>query len=110
MLQIDIEDRSDSGLLFTLKGELSGAYAGEFMARWQEFSRICLGTVCIVDLSSVAAMDERGRQAICALAHAGVRFLARGPMLGHVIDSVCKASFEASRAGRADFRARVSNI
>ena len=109
MLHIDIEERLGIGLVFTLKGELSGAHAFELVARWKEVRRNCHGKVCVVDLSAVGEMDDAGEGAICALAHDGVRFLARGPMLGPVIDVVCKASVEASQAGCAGFRSMVFN-
>jgi hypothetical protein len=54
-------------------------------------------------------MDDVGREAISVLAHDGARFLASGPMLGHVIDLVCKASFEASQTGCKGFQSMVFN-
>jgi ABC-type transporter Mla MlaB component len=109
MLQIEIEERTDSESTLILKGELSGTSALELLAEWQEFRRLCPGSVCTADMSSVSVMDEAGQRAICALAHDGVRFLARGPMLGHVIDLVCKASVETSQAGHGGFRSIVFN-
>jgi len=109
MLQIDVEDCAGTGLLFSLKGELSGASAVELMTRWQESRRVCPDKILTIDMSSVCAMDDLGQEAIYALAHDGVRFLARGPMLGHVIDLVCKASVEASQTGCAGFRSMVFN-
>lgn len=109
MLQIKIEERTGTELMLTLEGELSGEYALELVARWKEVRQKCPGKVCVVDLSAVGAMDDTGQEAICALAHDGVRFLARGPMLGPIIDMVCKASAEASQAGCVGFRSMVFN-
>jgi hypothetical protein len=110
MLQIDIEERADSAApVLTLKGELSGTSALELLARWNQLREVRPGQVCIVDLSCVSAMDDVGREAISALAYDGARFLASGPMLGHVIDLVCKASVEALQTGCEGFRSMVFN-
>ena len=107
MLQIEIEERPGAELVFTLKGELREASVFEFTDRWKALRRSCPGAVCIVDLSDVGAMDGAGERAIYALAHDGVRFLARGPMLGRVIDLVCKASVHAPQGGDEGFRSMV---
>jgi hypothetical protein len=109
MLQIEIEKPSRTKLVLTLTGDLCGPSADELMARWEELERSFPGRDCIVDLSFVSSMDDEGRGALCVLAHDGVRFLARGPMLGPVIDLVCKASVEALEAGRKSFRSIVFN-
>ena len=62
MLHIDIEERLGIGLVFTLKGELSGAHAFELVARWKEVRRNCHGKVCVVDLSAVGEMDDAGQE------------------------------------------------
>jgi hypothetical protein len=109
MLQIDIEERAGLAPLLTVKGELSGTSALELVARWNQLREILAGKVCVVDLSHVLAMDEAGRETISAIAHDGAHFLASGPMLGHVIDLVCRASVRASHEGIPGFRSMVFN-
>ncbi len=109
MLHIEIEERAGTGVVLALSGELSGVSPLALMERWRELRRNCREKVCVVDLSSVSAMDEAGQRAIRALAHDGVRFLARGPMLDIIIDMVWRASVEASQAECAGFRSIVFN-
>jgi len=107
MLQIDIEERAGTELIFTLKGEIAGVDADELIARWNESLRV--GRVCIVDVSAVWSMDEAGKVAICRLARDGARFRATGPMIDCVIDLVCKTNTEVLQSGRREFSSIVFN-
>jgi ABC-type transporter Mla MlaB component len=107
MLQVDIEERAGTELIFTLKGEISGVDADELISRWEESPRV--GRVCIVDVSEVWEMDQAGKVAICRLARDGARFRASGPMIDCVIDLVCKTNTEALQSGRREFRSIVFN-
>jgi ABC-type transporter Mla MlaB component len=107
MLQIDIEERDGTEPVFILSGEISETWVGELMSHWDEYKMLRKGADCIVDVSSVSAIDPSGEVAIRWIACDGARFRANGPMMGRIIDLVCKANVEMLRKGRREFRSIV---
>lgn len=107
MLQIDIEQRDGKELIFILCGDASRDWVSELMSRWNEYKLLRNEKGCIVDVSKLDTIDESGEFAIRRMARDGARFRASGPMMGCIIDQVCKASVEMLQEGHREFRSMV---
>jgi ABC-type transporter Mla MlaB component len=98
---------STEELAITMKGEISSECIHEVMKCWKEHESLSYDRVCIVDLSLVKRIDEAGESVIRHLASCGARFRGNGPIMGCVIDLVCKESKAALLEGRHDFKSIV---
>jgi ABC-type transporter Mla MlaB component len=107
MLQIDIEERDGAEMVFILGGEISRDRVSELMSRWNEYKLLRNERARIVDVSKLDTIDSSGEFALRCMACDGARFRARGPMMGRIIDLVCKANVEMLREGHREFRSMV---
>jgi anti-anti-sigma regulatory factor len=85
MLKIT-NDGTTSQQRWTLCGQLSGPWVEEFRSIW-EVSRVkSNGRPCIVDLSDVTSIDEGGETLLRTMKQNGVRFVARGVDMRHILN------------------------
>ncbi len=61
-----------------LDGQLTGPWVAELRLTWENARSTCQGRRCVVDLSDVTFIDERGERILRAMRHQGVQFIARG--------------------------------
>jgi len=84
MLKITYDDKANEQR-WTLYGQLTGPWVAELRSSWERASGESQGKKCIVDLSDVASIDERGEDLLRSMKAAGVRFLARGVDMRHIL-------------------------
>jgi len=84
MLKITFED-SDSEQRWTLSGKLCGPWVTEWHSVWERARRESKGRTCVVDLSDVTSIDERGEMLLRAMKDDGARFVARGIAMRHIL-------------------------
>ncbi len=107
MLQIEIEGQNPAEQLFTVSGELVGDGAKALIQFWNQHKVIGEGRVNIMDVSGITSIDLAGESVIRQLAAEGARFHVGGPMIGNVIDQVCKEKLQALKNGRRKFTSIV---
>jgi anti-anti-sigma regulatory factor len=61
-----------------LCGQLSGPWVAELKSNWETTRLESHGRSCIVDLTDVTFIDERGESVLRAMRSEGARFVARG--------------------------------
>lgn len=73
---------------WTLSGQLSGPWVVEWQSAWERRRAESKGQLCIVDLTEVTSIDERGECLLRALKADGVHFVARGVDTRHILDQL----------------------
>ena len=61
-----------------LYGQLSGPWVAELKSNWEKTRFESLGRKCVVDLTDVTFIDERGESVLRAMGSQGAEFVARG--------------------------------
>lgn len=107
MLTTKIEGNNPAELLFTLSGELAGEGVDMLVSHWNRYQAVRKDRVCIVDVSKVTSIDGRGERAIRYLASEGARFRVSGPIVGNIIDLVCKEKRWELQNGQREFTSIV---
>lgn len=98
MLKIMLKITPGGPAKWILSGQLSGPWVEELRAAWE--CRSCVGP-CVVDLSDVTSIDERGEKLLRAMKADGTRFVARGVAMRHILchlQSKAKPSLRRSLA------------
>jgi len=91
-------DESTSEPRWTLCGQLSGPWVPELRSLWE---RGRVHGSCVVDLSDVTWIDERGESLLRTMKNDGARFVARGVDIKHILShlrSKAKPSLRRSLA------------
>lgn len=86
---------------WTLCGQLSGPWVDELFSTWERGRVELNGRTCVVDLSEVTSLDERGEKLLRTMKENGVRFVARGVDMRHILShlrSKAKPSLRRSLA------------
>jgi anti-anti-sigma regulatory factor len=76
-----------------LQGRLIAPWIGELESSWKESLSRHHPQRCVVDLTEVTLIDERGEKLLEAMKRAGAEFIACGVYVKHVlevIDSQCE--------------------
>ncbi len=81
MLKI-MHDETMSERRWTLCGQLSGPWVAELRSLWE---RGRAQGSCVVDLSDVTWIDERGEGLLRTMKNDGARFVARGVDMKHIL-------------------------
>lgn len=63
---------------WTLCGQLSGPWVKELRSAWERACTLSSGETCIVDLTDVTWIDERGENLLRTMQEEGAVFVARG--------------------------------
>ena len=71
---------------WTLCGRLSGPWVEELRSTWERIRGESNGGMCVVDLSDVTSIDERGESLLRTMKEGGVRFVARGVDMRHILN------------------------
>src|SRR6266849_3723064 len=61
-----------------LYGQLSGPWVAELKSNWEKTRFESRGRRCVVDLTDVTFIDERGESVLRAMRSEGAEFVARG--------------------------------
>ena len=107
MLQIEIEEQNPAEQLFTVCGELVGERAKTLIGFWDEHKVVGKGRINIMDVSGITSIDQIGESVIRHLDSEGARFQVSGPIIGNVIDQVCKEKRRALKDGHREFTSIV---
>jgi anti-anti-sigma regulatory factor len=70
---------------WTLCGQLSGPWVEEWRSIWERGRGESNGRTCVIDLSDVTSIDERGERLLRTLKEDGARFVARGIDMRHIL-------------------------
>jgi ABC-type transporter Mla MlaB component len=70
---------------WTLCGQLSGPWVAELRAMWERARCRSGAKSCVVDLSDVTGIDDCGESLLRAMKEDGVRFVARGVEMKHIL-------------------------
>ena len=63
---------------WVLYGQLSGPWVAELKSNWEKTRLESDGRRCVVDLTDVTFIDERGESVLRAMRSQGAEFVARG--------------------------------
>jgi len=86
MLRITIiEDGAEQR--WSLHGRLEAPWVEELETTWKERCGRD-GRRCLVDLSEVTVIDQRGEEVLKTMKEAGAELIARGVYLRHVVDDI----------------------
>jgi hypothetical protein len=86
---------------WTLCGQLSGPWVTELRSIWERLGAPSNGGTCVVDLSDVTSIDERGERLLRKMKGDGAQFVARGVDTRHILShlqSKAKPSLRRSLA------------
>jgi anti-anti-sigma regulatory factor len=72
-----------------LQGRLVGPWVGELRTSWKRPHRNHGGRTCIVDLSDVTFIDNRGERLLQTMSKEGAQFIATGIYIKHVLQQRC---------------------
>ena len=87
MLRITIAETATEQS-WTLEGRLVGPWVAELKTTWQKTHRTKSGQACIVDLNQVTFIDKGGERLLRSMSKQGVRFVASGLYVKHVLDQL----------------------
>ena len=71
-----------------LSGQLTGAWARELKSIWDSAPRAGSVRKRIIDLREVTLIDNDGEEVLRALGDQGVRFIARGVSMRHLLEQI----------------------
>jgi ABC-type transporter Mla MlaB component len=71
-----------------LCGQLSGPWVNELLSTWERGRVKSNGRTCVVDLSDVTSIDERGERLLRRMNDEGVRFVAQGVDMKHILSGI----------------------
>ena len=84
MLKITRDDRA-SEQRWTLCGQLAGPWVAELSSTWERRHELSNSRNCIVDLSEVTSIDDRGEELLRSMQKDGASFVARGIDMRHIL-------------------------
>lgn len=102
MLKITHSDTA-AGERWMLCGQLTGPWIVELRSSWKRNHRDLRGAECIVDLTDVTAIDERGEELLRAMKEDGARFVARGVDMKHILHNL-------DRKGKRPLRRFIAHL
>ena len=94
-------DSTTSEQRWTLCGQLTGPWVAEARSTWERVRGRANGATCVVDLSDVTSIDERGERLLRSMNEDGAQFVARGVDMKHILthlQSKAKPSLRRSLA------------
>jgi hypothetical protein len=95
MLKITILE-SPTEQRFVVEGKLTQPWVPELETAWESGRDARRGRRSVVDLSDTTCIDESGRQLLLAMSGEGVRIIARGPYIKHLIRQLKKNAAKPS--------------
>jgi anti-anti-sigma regulatory factor len=72
-----------------LQGRLAGVWVDEMRTSWKKKPRRQNATPCVVDLSDVTFIDQRGERLLRAMSKRGAHFIATGIYIKYLIQEKC---------------------
>lgn len=89
MLRITIDETS-TAKRWILQGRLVGLWVSELRRAWKKTHRPENSPPCVVDLSDVTFIDEKGVRLLRAMSKQGAQFVATGIYIRHVLQERCE--------------------
>jgi hypothetical protein len=84
MLKITILESPDEDR-FVVAGKLTHPWVSELESAWESARDARRGRRCVVDLSDATFIDRSGRRLLMTMCGEGVRFIAKGVYVKHLI-------------------------
>jgi ABC-type transporter Mla MlaB component len=84
MLKVTILE-SPAEQRFVVEGKLTQPWVPELESAWESAREARRALRCVVDLSDTTLIDRSGRQLLMAMCREGVRFIAKGVYVKHLI-------------------------
>ena len=79
-------DGTGTGHRWTLCGQLNGPWVTELVSMWERVRAESSGMTCVVDVTDVTSIDERGESLLRKMQEDGARFVARGVAMKHILN------------------------
>jgi len=89
VLRITI-DETTTEKRWILQGRLVGLWVIELRRTWKKAHRPDNNRKCVVDLSDVTFIDEKGVRLLRAMSKQGAQFVATGIYIKHVLQQRCE--------------------
>jgi anti-anti-sigma regulatory factor len=89
VLRITI-DETPTEKRWILQGRLVGLWVSELRRTWKKTHRPENNRPCVVDLSDVTFIDEKGVRLLRAMSKQGAQFVATGIYIKHVLQQRCE--------------------
>lgn len=89
MLRITVSE-SPAEQRWVLQGRLSGPWAAQLESCWKSTNEKRRGRGCVVDLTNLTSIDERGEQVLRTMVSEGARFQGCGVYIAHVLENISK--------------------
>jgi hypothetical protein len=89
MLKVTILE-SPAEQRFVVEGKLTQPWAPELESAWDSGRGARRGRRFVIDLSNTTCIDESGKQLLLAMCGEGVRIIAKGPYIKHLIKHLKK--------------------
>lgn len=106
MLRI-INRATDDEERWILCGQLVGPWVAELRSNWGEVRDPSRGRRCVIDLSDVTLIDERGERLLGDLRDEGAEFVARGVYTKHLLETLRSQDPWPSRICQMDTTIRI---
>jgi anti-anti-sigma regulatory factor len=90
MLRIAINDTA-SEQRWRLQGRLAGPWIPELRSNWERTQEGRQGRKCVVDLSDLTFVDERGEEVLKIMMREGAQFIACGVCVRYLLDKLDRA-------------------
>jgi anti-anti-sigma regulatory factor len=74
---------------WTLQGRLVGVWVDELRTNWKKKPRRQNAVPCVIDLTDVTFIDQKGERLLRAMAKKGVQFIATGIYIKYVLQEKC---------------------
>ena len=72
-----------------LQGRLVAVWVDELRTIWKKKPRSQSATACVIDLSDVTFIDQRGERLLRAMAKKGAQFIATGVYVKYLLQERC---------------------
>jgi anti-anti-sigma regulatory factor len=83
-------DETSTEKRWILQGRLVGLWVSELRRTWKKTHRPENNRPCVVDLSDVTFIDEKGVRLLRAMSKQGAQFVATGIYIKHVLQQRCE--------------------
>jgi ABC-type transporter Mla MlaB component len=101
MLRITITE-TPTEQRWVLQGRLTEPWIAELRSTWKRTRSARRGRTCVVDLNDVTSIDRSGERLLLAMVRKGVRCIASGVYIKHVLETLRVSRREQVARGKDD--------
>lgn len=73
---------------WTLQGRLAGPWVAQLQSCWTEAQADRAGRACVIDVTNLTSVDQRGEELLQAMISEGAKFRACGVYIKHVLENL----------------------